>query len=75
MAERYDGPIPPGHGEGNPDVRDVRDPVPVCPECGGLLSRTVEATPSGRLRDRGITGRRVLRCHVHGVQTPKWEYV
>ena len=75
MAERHDGPIPPGHGEPVAGTRDMADPVPVCPECGGMLVRMVEPTPAGRERDRGITGRRIFRCHVHGAVLPKWTHV
>lgn len=71
-SERWDGPIPPGHGEGNPDVRDVRDPVPVCPVCGGMMTRTVVTGPSSTSSQGS---RSALTCHVHGEKPPKWEYV
>ena len=35
MTDPHGDPLPPGHGEGNPDVHDESEPVPMCPVCRG----------------------------------------
>jgi len=67
-------PIPPGHGEGTPDVLDPLEPVPVCPACGGMLRRLPPASVTGDDSVRDFSSRGRLRCDIHGVVAPELAY-
>lgn len=66
MSEPLDW-IPPRHGED--EHWGSSEPVPVCPECGGLVraERLVRKGPNDP--ERGD-----WRCDLHSVVVPEWVY-
>jgi hypothetical protein len=64
MSERYEGPIPPRHGED--EEWPSSEPLSVCPECGRLLRREIHER-----KGPDDSGLGPWLCDVHGDVVPE----